>query len=147
MPYTEKERKKIFKTICKRIMEGESLRDVLKDSDMPTRATFYKWINESEDIQNKYARATTARADYVFDQILEIADKQGADMLIIDGVEVVNHNVIQRNRLQVDARKWIISKMNPKKYGEKVDITTGNKPITPQETTVTFINARKDKED
>ena len=46
-----------------------------------------------------------------------------------DGKVVTNHNVIQRDRLRVDARKWALSKMNPKKYGDKVDVTSGGEKI------------------
>jgi hypothetical protein len=42
----------------------------------------------------------------------------------ITGEEQINHNVIQRNKLQIDARKWMLGKMQPKKYGDKLDVTT-----------------------
>ena len=41
-----------------------------------------------------------------------------------DGNEVVNHNVIQRDRLRVDTRKWYLSKLNPKKYSDKIQVDT-----------------------
>jgi hypothetical protein len=56
----------------------------------------------------------------LFDEILSIADKQDKDVDEVDGIEVINHNVINRNRLQIDARKWVLGKMNPKKYGERI---------------------------
>ena len=147
MAYSKDEINKLLDKIFNKIVDGESLNAILKDKDMPCRQTFYNWIEEDQNIIDKYARATKARADYLFEQIIEIADKQGADMVIVDGEQTINHNIIQRNRLQIDARKWVASKMNPKKYGEKLDITSDDKPLVPQETTVTFINARKkDKE-
>lgn len=66
-------------------------------------------------------RATEVRADVIFDDILSIADQNGKDTYINEnGVEVVNNDVIQRSRLQIDARKWVLSKLNPKKFGDKV---------------------------
>ena len=84
-----------------------------------------------DDRLNKYARATKMRADFLFDQILEIADKQDKDVEISkDGIEIVNHNLVNRNRLQIDSRKWVLSKMNPKKYGEKLDVTSDGEQIS-----------------
>jgi len=147
MAYSKSEIEKISEKIFKKIINGKSLSSILLDDDMPSRPTFYKWIVENKDIFNNYVRATKARADYLFDEILEIADRQEKDVIMVDGEEVVNHNVIQRNRLQVDARKWAASKMNPKKYGDKaeIDVTSGGEKLN-QETKVTFINARKDKD-
>ena len=146
MAYNEKDIERIFDIICKRIEDGEALSVILRDNDMPDRGTVYKWIREDLAIFDKYTRATKIRADYLADEIIEIADKQGKDVKIVDGEEVTDYNVINRNRLQIDARKWAASKMNPKKYGDKVDVTTDGQPIKQEPTTVTFINARKNKE-
>ena len=146
MAYNEKDIERIFDIICKRIEDGEALSVILRDNDMPDRGTVYKWIREDLEIFDKYTRATKIRADYLADEIIEIADKQGKDVKIVDGEEVTDYNVINRNRLQIDARKWAASKMNPKKYGDKVDVTTDGQPIKQEPTTVTFINARKNKE-
>ena len=106
--------------------------------------TFFIWVSGSDENSKQYARATNIRADLLFDEIIDISDNQGNDIIEVDGIETTNHNAIQRNRLQIDARKWVLSKMNPKKYGEKseIDLTTGGEKIK-QETTVRFINARK----
>ena len=115
------------------------LRKVLKKEGMPSTQTFYKWLDASDTKSKQYARACEDRHDFLFDQILDIADDQEGDIIIIDGKEVTNHNVIQRSRLRVDARKWALSKMNPKKYGDKVDVTSkGNEiksgvTLTPKE--------------
>lgn len=121
---------KLFDEIMNLLEKGDSLSDVLKSSEKyPSRPTFYKYLKDDSKRLNKYARATSIRADYLFDQILEIADKQGSDVETIDDIEVINHNVINRNRLQIDARKWVLSKMNPKKYGDKLDVTSDDEPI------------------
>lgn len=125
MAYTQKEKDKIINTICDRISEGESLRSVLLDKDMPSSKTFYEWIDKNEEKIKQYARATEDRSDKIFDEIMEIADKQGVDEITLeDGRTITNHNVINRSRLQVDARKWILSKLNPKKYGDKLEVET-----------------------
>jgi hypothetical protein len=129
MAYTKIQIEDIFKEIIERVEIGEPIRTVLKDDDMPSSRTFYKWLDEDEEKVKQYARACEVRADVIFEEILTIADKQGEDIIILDGKEVTNHNVVSRNRLQVDARKWVLSKMQPKKYGDKIDHTTDGEKI------------------
>lgn len=63
------------------------------------------------------------RAESMADEIIEIADENNADVYVDDnGVARIDGNAVQRSRLKVEARKWLISKMNPKKYGDKIDI-------------------------
>lgn len=127
MELTDDLREKI-NIICERIAHGESLRSILKDKIPFSKSTFFDIVNDNKDIADQYARAMTERHDHLFEEILIIADSQENDIsLLPDGTEVINHNAIQRNRLQIDARKWALSKMNPKKYGDKIDMTTDGK--------------------
>jgi hypothetical protein len=92
-------------------------------------ATFYDLIKDAEKL-NRYARATEMRSDKMAEDILEISDNVGGDIITLaDGREVVDQAVINRDRLRVDARKWLLAKMNPKKYGDKIDMTSDNKAL------------------
>ena len=53
------------------------------------------------------------------EEILDIADDSGGDWV----EDKLNPEVVARARLRVDSRKWILSKLVPKKYGDKVDLT------------------------
>lgn len=135
MAYSEEEKNEKFNLILRDIEEnGMSLRKSLSGYKMPSSKTFFEWIDADEDKRKRYARACEARADVIFDEMLDIADKQAADVLGEDeyGNPIINHNIIARNRLQVDTRKWALAKMNPKKYGERqeIDHTTNGKDIT-----------------
>ena len=131
MAYSEKQINDIFEKICNEIEKGAALRNILKVENMPSTSTFYKWLDEDEIKSKHYARATEIRADIIFDDILNIADQNDNDTFINDeGKEVVNNDVIQRSRLKIDARKWILSKLNPKKFGDKTDITTNGKELS-----------------
>lgn len=132
MAYSEEEKNEKFAMIIKDIAEnGLSLRKALGGYGMPDATTFFKWITEDAEKSKQYAHACEMRAETVFEEILEIADKQGEDVVGEDehGNHIINHNVIQRNRLQVDARKWVVARMNPKKFGDKVDVTTGGEKL------------------
>ena len=95
----------IFDRICERIAEGESLRAICKGNGMPAKRTFLRWVAADETLAKQYAEAQVMRAEHYFDEIVEIADK-GSDPA--------------KTRVQVDARKWVLSRMNPKKYGDRV---------------------------
>ena len=107
-----------------------SLRKVLIQDGMPSSETFYKWLDADKNKSKQYARACEDRHDTLFDEIIEIADENDADVSIIGGEAKIDGNTVQRSRLKIDARKWALSKMNPKKYGDKIDLTTKDKELT-----------------
>lgn len=108
--------------ICDRISMGESLRSICRDEGMPSEAAVRKWaVEDREGFYAQYARAREAQADYWADQIIEISD-DGINDTYTDGEgnERTNQDVIARSRLRVDTRKWLMARMAPKKYGDKV---------------------------
>lgn len=137
MAYTDKDKDNIFEYVCQEIEKGRALRNVLKDENMPSTSTFYQWLDNDEVKAKQYARATEVRADIIFDDILAIADENTNDTSINEnGIEVVNNDVIQRSRLRIDARKWVLTKLNPKKFGDKTDITSGGEKIQNMPTSI-----------
>ena len=107
MALNDKQQKQ-FKTICARIAGGESLRTICKDKDLPTPQGVRKWLNADEGgkLVAQYARAREEQADHYADEIITIAD---------------NENLTPEDRrIMVDARKWVASKLKPKRYGDKL---------------------------
>ncbi len=135
MAYTKKQIETIFSEICDKISkEGLSLRKVLALKDMPDAVTFYKWIDSSKSKIKRYARACELRADFFADEILEISDTQNIDAYLDDdGKIVIDGATVQRSKLKVDTRKWLMGKTSPKKYGDKVDLTVGLEDMKPLE--------------
>lgn len=121
--------------ICKRLALGESLRAICSDSDMPDRTTVFRWLHSSPDFRNHYARAREDQADTFAEEIIEIADDGRNDTIVTERGEQPDTEWIARSRLRVDARKWVMSKLAPKKYGDKIDVTTGNESLnlTPEQ--------------
>lgn len=119
MAYSKEQIENIFQGIIDKISLGESLRAILREKGAPSSKTFYRWLNEDEAKVKQYARATEERADAIFEEILEIADEPNADVFVdkVTGKIKIDGDVIQRSKLKVEARKWMLSKMNPKKYG------------------------------
>lgn len=109
--------------ICEEISAGRSLRTICTDEGMPDKATVFRWLAAHEAFRDQYARAREAQADAMLEEILEIADDGRSDSYTDDEGNVrTDNDVIARSRLRVDARKWAMSKMAPKKYGEKLDL-------------------------
>jgi hypothetical protein len=110
--------------ICQLIANGQSLRAICSISGMPSRKSVLRWLEAREDFRRQYARAREAQADFFADEILEIADDSRNDWMDRqnpDGsvTRVVDHEHIQRSKLRIDARKWLMSKLAPKKYGDR----------------------------
>ena len=111
----------IASKICEEISSGRSLRSICTDEGMPDKATVFRWLAAHEEFRDHYARAREAQADAMLEDILEIADDGVNDSYTDeDGAVRTNQDVIARSRLRVDARKWAMSKMAPKKYGDKI---------------------------
>ena len=122
--------------ICAELAMGKSLRTVLeegKNKGLPSMPTVFKWMRENEDFLNQYARAKEESADAMADEILDISDDGHNDWMErrygSTEVWVENGEAINRSRLRVDTRKWIMAKMKPKKYGDKLDVTSGGKRV------------------
>ena len=123
--------------ICEQIITGKSLKDVCDGDGMPHRATVHRWLEADPDFRDRYARACELRADHIFDEIFDIADNGTNDWMERKNSEggVVgwqeNGEALRRSHLRVEARKWALSKMQPKKYGERIMAEhTGNVSVT-----------------
>lgn len=97
----------LIATICARLSEGESLTQVCIDDAMPGYSTVMRWLAENPAFQEKYARACEIRGTLLFEECLKIAD---------------NATDFQKARLQFDARRWYLSKLVPKKYGDRTEV-------------------------
>jgi hypothetical protein len=107
--------------ICSRIVQGESLNRICKDDHMPEVRSVYRWLRSNDAFCQLYARAKEDQADTLADEIQDISDERPMLTIMTDDetVEKLDPVGINRNRLRVDARKWIASKLKPKKYGDR----------------------------
>lgn len=110
----------ITDTICTRMAEGESLRSICRSEGMPALGTVFRWVANNQLFREQYEAAMAQRTETMFEEILEIADETSSDTIATEHGERPNAEWISRSRLRVDARKWMLSKMLPKKYGDKV---------------------------
>lgn len=122
-------REEVIEAILSGVEEGKSLNQVCREIDFP-RKTFETWLDKDVDLSAKYARAREGRADKLFEQILDIADTPQIgtiETLKEWGTEVQTRDMIDHRRLQIDARKWMLGKMAPKKYGDRLALDHAGK--------------------
>lgn len=120
--------KELGEQICERIAtSSDGLRKICKEFDI-TPFTLIKWLTDTDkkEFSQQYARAKQSQADMLAEEILEIADESSKDTTKTETGELANNEWINRSRLRVDARKWLASKLAPKKYGDKLDINQRN---------------------
>lgn len=117
--------------ILDRISDGESLRRICCDDEMPGQTTVYRWLRENEGFRQQYAHAREMQADTLFDETLDIADDGTNDWMERHDNEggnlgwKENGEAIRRSQLRIDTRKWIAGQLKPKVYGNRVqqDVT------------------------
>jgi hypothetical protein len=133
--YTEIEKTELINTICDEISKGRALRNVVKDEGMPTDKTFFSWIDDNDERLRQYARACEDRAEGIFEEILHISDNTIEGIVI----ETDDHgrtkekkgDMLGHRKLQIDSRKWMVSKLQPKKYGDRLNIESPDGTMTP----------------
>jgi len=108
------------------IASGYSLRRASQHLHV-SYSTMRSWVNDNVDnMAERYAAARAACVDYWADEIIDIADDGTNDTSVdSEGREVVNHDVIQRSKLRVESRRFVVSKLNSKVYGDKVQVEGG----------------------
>lgn len=138
--------------LCAHLAGGKALRSACRLPGMPRMTTVYRWMREHEEFRSRYARACEDRTDAMAEEILAIAntpvegviekmepvpvrdadgaikrDEQGNEVTELRVVERRREDMIAHRRLQIDTRKWLMGKLKPKKYGEKLDVDVSGK--------------------
>lgn len=121
--------------VCEELALGKSLRRVCDMDGMPAPNTVFKWMRTREEFLQQYARAKQESADAMAEELLDIVDDARNDYME-DNYDkgrtpgyTLNGENIQRSKLRSDTRKWLMAKMKPKVYGDKVDITSGGEKL------------------
>jgi len=137
-------------TLCSQLALGRSLRSVCKDEGMPDISIIFDWFHKFPEFTEQYARAKEESADAMAEEILDIANnpelgeivtvKSGDDDKEESGsTETKTIDMLGHRKLKIETRKWLMSKMKPKKYGDKLDLTSGDKPLAPAATTAEIV--------
>jgi hypothetical protein len=96
--------------VCAALSAGKSLRAACVEVGRIAACDVLERVKTDPEFGKQYARAREAGYQLLADEIVEIADAEG------------DQTAVQRDRLRVDTRKWMLSKMLPKVYGEKLEL-------------------------
>lgn len=118
----------VAKQICQRISDGESLRSICRDDKMPSMSMVFRWLLDEKysSFREQYAQACDVRTEHLFEHLQEVSEKAFDDIV---GDDKSDNARISARKLEVDTLKWILARMKPKKYGDKVDVTSGGETI------------------
>ncbi len=101
--------RQIADTICTRMSEGESLRAICRDPGMPSEGTVRGWaVRDVDGFAERYRAARILLMEYWSDEIVAIADDGQLDP--------------RDRQIRTSVRQWIMSKIAPRRYGDKVQI-------------------------
>jgi len=82
-------------------------------------STFMLWVSQDSALAENYARARENYVERIAQEVMELSDVDVGETP--DGRK--DWAAVQKHKLQVDTRKWLLSKLAPKKYGEKIEIS------------------------
>ena len=119
--------KTIWPTILEAIANGAALSTAIKYA---TPSPSYAWakaqLRTDQELKVAYQQAVEDRADRLAEELIELADTP-----IPEGLDGTSRSAwVQHMRLRVDVRKWAASKLKPKTYGERLDLSVTQEPIS-----------------
>jgi hypothetical protein len=114
--------------ILQRLTDGESLNSICKSEHIPAKSTVLAWAMENRDgFSDRYARAREIQLDAIADEMLDLADDARNDWMerqTGDGtITVLDNEHVTRTKLRIDTRKWLLTKLKPQKFGDKLEQT------------------------
>lgn len=117
----------ITNAICERIACGETLTAICKEPGMPGYETVWRWRQKDSAFDQLYMRARVAQMERWADEIVEISDDTSSDVITKTTPQGREYDAfdtdhINRSRLRVDTRKFLMAKIAPHLYGERVEV-------------------------
>ncbi len=137
---------RIIPAVLERIAQGELVADACPAEGV-TPETFRTWCAADAEFSLLYARARESQAHALAEDTILIADGRDKDSekrlaAMVRSVEEADDDdkdrllnalasvAVQRDRLRTDTRKWYTSKVAPKLYGDKLDITSKGESVS-----------------
>jgi hypothetical protein len=131
----------LAETICARLAEGVSLREICSASAMPDRSTVLRWRERHPDFRERFDAARMFGYLNLADEIMDVANDGRNDWMVRQDPKnpgwVLNGEHVQRSRLRIDTMKWVLSKMLPKVYGDSMALKHSDPDGGPLQVTIT----------
>jgi hypothetical protein len=140
--YTPEQRQRILDHVCDEIAKKRPLYKVLaEDEGMPSYSRFMAWRAESREVQDRIAQAREDALEAIVEEIIEISDESNHDPYIAHDAHgkpyaKIDGDCIQRAKLRVYAREKAAALLAPRRFGQKVDVTSDGKALAPAQVTL-----------
>ena len=118
----------IFEAICQEIEESWQGLSVICQKHKVARRSFYVFKDANEQRLHRYACARERQLDYFEELLTDVSFNESRDRDVVDRVNV-GGNSIARDRLKADTIKFILAKLRSHRWGNTIDVTSGNKPV------------------
>ncbi len=114
--------------ICERVSEGESIKEICESEDMPARSTVRRWIRTFAEFRTMVDEARKEHAQAEFERMLAEVDEPPER----DEKGKIDMGWVQNQRVRLDARKWILGRMDTRRFGDRQEIVgAGGEPLIP----------------
>lgn len=104
--------------LLRRVMEGESVNSICKADGMPSKSTVFKWLLEEPEFRAGYWIAKAWYTETISEEMLDLADAKPPMIVDSEGNSRVDPGAVQHTKLQIDTRKWLAGKLNPRRFGD-----------------------------
>lgn len=112
----EFEYEQIFERVVEEIYKGRSLQSLIENDDrIVSYEHFLRWIKKNPTRHDRFREAQEMRTEFIAGEILEIADGLGS-------IDPTSSDTVNRDKLRIDTRKWLMGAHNRKRYGESKQI-------------------------
>lgn len=119
--------------ICERLASGETLRAICRDPHMPSWVTVYNWRKSHPEFAERFTLARELGGDAIAEETLEIADtpQEGVrEEKTHEGFKTVREDMLGHRKLQVETRLKLLAVWFPRKFGQRLDVTSGGEPLS-----------------
>lgn len=113
----ERDKAAICQAVLQGMRDGLSAFKACQAAGVP-QSTFNRWVDANAKLAEDYAHAREDLIERMANDVLELADSEVPET----GDGKRDWQAIQQRKLQVDSRKWLLSKLAPKKYGDRLEL-------------------------
>lgn len=117
--YDEATKNAMVDSLLVQIEAGKSMREVCRMDGMPDHTTVIRWMRDDASLATRYARARMAQADVLFDRMEAVEEAVSAGTMDSHAARVV-----------LDSMRWRASKLAPKVYGDRLDVSVSDSRIS-----------------
>ena len=145
--YSPEAKAEIIDHVFRELAAGRGVHAILRDDEgMPAQSNFWGWIADDEECQAKLVRARAAAVERWLTEVIEIVDEPTGEAYIDydragNPVAKMSGDSVRRATMRAEYRLKAAAMLLPKRYGPKVDITSGGEALKPTQLTDNRVQA------